>query len=115
MFYLSRFRLSVRLSRLSRLFVSPRFSCPFISSSFYVSPISLRFSRLFVFLVSLVFSHLSSLRLSHLFISPLVPVNRSLPSPWLGYSYLHGSATPVSVLPSKSLLKTTTYILKRND
>lgn len=112
MFYLSCLRLSAslrlspRLSRLSRLFVS---------SSFRVSPISLRFSRLFVC------SSLSSFRLSPLFASlispslPLVPVDRSLPSPWLGYSHLHGSATPVSVLLSKSLLKTTTYILKRND
>lgn len=115
MFYLSRLRLSVRLSRLSRLsrlFVSPRFSCLFISSSFRVSPIFLRFSRLFVFPV---FSSLSSSRLSHLFASPSSPrrsiatvsVARQLPSPRLGYSRLRIQAT--------SLLKTTTYISRRNN
>lgn len=86
----------------SSLRVSLRFSCPFISSSFRVSPISLRFSRLFVFPVFLSLSsfHLSRLfvssSLSHLFVSPSSPrksvatvsVARQLPSPRIGYSRL---------------------------
>lgn len=103
MFYLSRLRLSASLSSLS-------------SSAFLLSVylfVFLRFSRLFVF-SSLSSFPLSPLLASLIFSPPrLVPVDRSLPSPWLGSSRLHGSATPVSVLLSKSLLKTTTYILRR--
>lgn len=117
MFYLSRLRLSASLSSLSSsafllsvyLFVFPRL---FVCSSFRVSPISLRFSRLFVF------PSLSSSRLSHIFVSPSSPrrsiatvsVARQLPSPRLGHSRLR----PPN-FPSKSLLKTTTYISRRNN
>lgn len=99
-------RVSPRFLRVSLVsLISPRFSCLFISSFFRVSPISLRFSRLFVF------SSLSSFHLSRLFVSlifsslRLVPVNRLLPSPWLGSSRLRGSATPVSGSKQRPCLK----------
>lgn len=82
--------------------VSPRF--------LRVSLVSLVFSSLRVSLVSLSLRLSASFRLfvfsvfylSRLFVSlifsslRLVPVNRLLPSPWLGSSRLRGSATPVS-------------------
>lgn len=67
-----------------------------------VSLVSLVFSSLRVSLVCLSLHPSASVRLSSLFISlifsslRLVPVNRLLPSPWLGSSRLRGSATPVS-------------------
>lgn len=114
MFYLSRLRLSASF-RLSRLFVCS-------SLRVFLVRLSLRLSASFYLFVFPRLSYLSTFSSSvRLFLSlissslPLVPVDRSLPSPWLGYSHLHGSATPVSVLLSKSLLKTTTYISRRNN
>lgn len=84
--------LSLRLSasfRLSRLLVCSSFQSFHLSRLFSLS--SFHLSRLFV---SLIFS---SLR--------LVPVDRLLPSPWLGSSRLRGSATPVPGSKQRPCLK----------